>query len=100
MAIALPSRPEVIVAGRVVGTRNITKRDDRSQVIGVGLTIETPNGDRLGATAWASDAPELVHAGHGDQIAALAYPSGEQLNLSRLIDAKDIEQLAVLAGVK
>lgn len=100
MAIAEASRPELIIGGTVTRTRNITRRDDKSQVIGIGYGIEAPNGDRLSATAWASDAPQMVGLTVGETFAAIAYPSGDQLNLLRPLDTKDLDTLAGLAGVK
>lgn len=100
MAIAEASRPELVIAGSITRTRPITSKTDRSNVIGVGYGIETPNGDRLSATAWASDAPSLVHLTVGETVAVIAYPSGDQLNLLRPVESKDLDALAGLAGVK
>lgn len=102
MAIALPSRPEVYVAGTVVGSRNITSKSDRSQVIGASFTIESLNGDRLQVTAWASDAADLVGANGlsaGEQVLLVAYPANDGLSAARRANPGDADRLLSASGL-
>lgn len=101
MPIAKPSRPELIVAGTVVAARNITRANDRTEVIGAEYTLEAPNGDRLGVTCWAGDRTG-VDLGAGEAAALVVTPTagrnGDNLVVVRRLTPGDLDHVGSFAG--
>ena len=94
MSIAAPTRPEVVVHGIVLRSRELKKKDT-GEVFGYSYLVDSPSG-ALYITGWLSGDAELPNV--GDTITAWCAVQddqrGSQLSYQRAVSEADLDALA------